>query len=285
MLDLRQGCREVLGTDVILAGEVDDVTGLNAVDIAVNKGIGIQALDIQHGLVHRSTGRFGRCSNLPQGVIPVDHVLGTRPGCRRGIGTEIPIGHFARSKPGFLDIYPGATSRRRVLGLFSAVVWQRSPLHFRDPLGGGHHGGSRVKEGRIHQYGVFTQQAAGRPARLNNKVQIRFQHRIIGRDGNGTASLSVYRNVKLDTGKEVGALHAHTLKILAGGEADANFIGVQTTGIQQINLCLQRFIEKRLQLELTQAKRERRAGMNTPQRKHHSSKLTSHTPTPYYFSR
>ena len=62
------------------------------VNIAANKGVRIQALDIQHRLLHRGTGRPGAVGNLPQRVILLDQVFPPRHRFFSGTGAIAATG-------------------------------------------------------------------------------------------------------------------------------------------------------------------------------------------------
>ncbi|MNZ44397.1 hypothetical protein D3C78_620280 [compost metagenome] len=61
--------------DLLLIGQAQDLTGFQQVNIAVDKGIGVQRLDGQHGLLHRAT-LTGFRGDLPQRVTPHRGVVG-----------------------------------------------------------------------------------------------------------------------------------------------------------------------------------------------------------------
>ena len=79
-----------------LSRQVDDVAGLDQVDITVDEGIGIEALYIQHGLLHGGTAGTRPGGNAPQGVVAVDHVAAAGDGRVRSFGVETAPGHFPR---------------------------------------------------------------------------------------------------------------------------------------------------------------------------------------------
>ena len=113
------------------------LTGFQPIDIAVDKGIRVQCLNRQHGLLDRTAVTSLR-GNLPKGVAPRSGVL-RRPAC------------------------PGERSGDR-----SSWSWRGLSSGF---------SGLRGKLRRIQQHAVITQQTAARPHHLHQKLDHRLGQR------------------------------------------------------------------------------------------------------------
>src|SRR5210317_515089 len=100
--------------------------------------------------------------------------------------------------------------------------------------GGGYYRVNPVKHRRIDQYRVFTQQSPGWPASFNDKIEIRFQYRVIGRHHDPRAAIGVNIDVKLDAGEKIGSVEPQFFKIFFGCQANLDFIRMQAARIEQI---------------------------------------------------
>ncbi len=269
LLDFRQCRGQVTGTDVVLSRQVDDVTGLDIVDVAVDKGVGVQALDVQHRLVHGSALRPRLGGDFPEGLVAVHHVLAARHRYGGRSGIEIALGHHARREIG-LSYSNGRAAGGDVNALFFCRCG--NSLDFLHPLArGDHRRGVTVGEHRrIDQHSVLAQQAARWPARFDDEVQVGLQHRLFGgHDNAGPAAFDL--DIKLDAGQEIGAIQPHLVKVVPGGETNFYLVAMQALGIEKIDTGLERLIEIGLEFEFPQPQSQRRFRLERPQREHHSS--------------
>ena len=191
--------------------------------------------------MHRHPFGPGSRSDIPERLIATNHITTAGLRLAGGAGIEIPLRHLARPELGFFDIYAGAGVC--LSGLFFSR--RGNPLYFFHSLTGGDNDVAFAESGRINQHRVFTQQAPGRPARLNNEIQIGFEHRIVCRHDNAGIAAVVDFDIELNAGEEKRSIQTEALKIFARSKAYFYLILVQRPCVEQINTGVERFIQIR----------------------------------------
>jgi hypothetical protein len=243
---LVEGAREVVGADLPGIGKVDDVAGLDAIDVAVDEGLGIETLDIEHRLLYRDTRGLAGAGYLPQGLVAPDHVAAARCRRRRGLRGKRPLRHLAGGKVALAQRHAVGAARRLGLRLRLRRV---ELLEFTHALTGGHRDALGAKRRRIHEHRVLAQQAARGPARLDDQVQVGLEHRLFGHQAYHAL---VRIDLELDAGQEIGSLDAEAIEIVDTGKAHANVIDGQFAQVKEFHLCIEGFIQERLQLQFAE---------------------------------
>ena len=248
--DLGNGFTLGAALDLLLIRQTQHLATFQTVDVAANKGIRIQILNGQHGLMHTAT-RTCALGNFPKGVIGSGFVFIAiqRLGCWRSRGGR--------------GSWSSRTSNRS-----RCDSWTRSgyrSLH--TWCGGGNRQlcsrwdyALRGIERWIKQQGVFTQQTAIGPQHFNQEVQVGLAHGLAGSHPNDTFAIGFEHGCELEVRQEVLTINTSLGECFGGRQGWNDFVGSQVAHFQQLDLCDQRLIERRLQGHLTQPQRVRHTG-------------------------
>ena len=181
--------------------QAQDLAGFQAIDVAIDEGIGVQRLDRQHGLLDRTAiARLGR--DFPEGVAGAGGVL------RRFAGR-------------------GDRGRRRV----DRLRWCRLGRSI---------GGLRGELGRVEQHAVITQQAAVGPHHLHQELDHGLGERFARRHPQHAFAARVEHRGETQFIKKGLAVDTGLAEVLRRGEAGHHFGCGEVLDVQQFDLCHQR---------------------------------------------
>ncbi len=200
--------------------QAQDMAGFQTVDIAVDKGVRVERLDSQHGLLDRSTITV-LLSNFPQGVARSRGVLSGFADSRRSAGRR------AQTRRGC------ARGRSR--------CWL-------------------FELGRVEQHTVVAHQAAIGPLHLQQETHIGIRQRLARRDTHHAAPARVDHRGKRQVIEERLAINACVYKCLVGGQAGRNLGSGEATDIKQFDFHRQRLVQLRLEGHLPKLQRLRHTG-------------------------
>ena len=102
------------------------------------------------------------------------------------------------------------------------------------------------------------------------------QHRVFRGDEDTGAAVVIDLDIKIQTGKKIGAINTHPLEVFGGCQSDPDLVFVQTTDIEQVDLCPERFVQVRTRVISPGPLPSTNLPEHTPV-KNYSSKLSSHT--------
>ncbi|MCY1490561.1 hypothetical protein D9M68_243220 [compost metagenome] len=229
------------GPDLLLVRQAQHLAALQAVDVAAEEGIGIEVLDGQHGLVHgHAAVRTGAGSDLPQRVTRSHAVLAAGQGRLR---------------------LAGRTARRRRCGArrYRSRTRSRSWRRHCDRSTRHRSGNLRGIERRIEQHGVFAEQAPAGPEHLHQEIQVGFLHGPVGGDANDAAAIRLDHRREAQAGQEVLAVDASPVELLGRSELGNHLARRKVAHFQQVDLGIQRLVERRIQVDVSQPQRVRHA--------------------------
>ncbi|CRN86102.1 hypothetical protein PAERUG_P5_London_26_VIM_2_01_09_01161 [Pseudomonas aeruginosa] len=216
---------------LLFGGNAQDLAALQPVDVAIDEGARIQFLEREHRLGYGNAIGTVALGDLPERVVG-NGAIGVAA-CRRG-GT-----HRSRSLRGSRGAGRARRADRRL----------RSACR-----------GLRGVQRRIQQDGVLAQQAAVRPEHLDQEVQVGLLHRLRRGHANDALAVGLHHRRELQVGEVVQAIDARLAELFRRRQARDHLARTQVTNFEQLDLGIQRLVQRRLQGDFPQSQSMRHAG-------------------------
>ncbi len=203
-------------------GQAQHLAGLQPIDVAIDKGIRVQRLDRQHGLLDRGTvAVLG--GDFPQGVTG-----------RGGVLLRLA---------GLVGAGDRGTHRR-------GAYWRA--------LGSG--GGLRGEFRWVQQHTVVAQQAAVGPHHLHQELDHRLRQRLARGHPQHALAAGIENRGETQVVEKGLAINAGLGELFCRRKAGHYLGGSEVLDIEQFDFCYQRLVQTRLQGQLPKPKRLRHTG-------------------------